>query len=437
MLSQPFQPILHFSPTSVNKVRYQHDQLDVRHAAGILATQFDYAPALNIQQPPLLDTTLEIPSPGAHHVTYSSTFPLSTRNQLGLDFPVQSPANSRFPPSTLGGGPSDFRYNSPSERRLPGGPSHDQVYPRPNGNLNGVTMESDHRPHPMVSAERTEPSTNGVASGSRESRKEISTVVIACRQWYVLSLSPFIKPYNGILTGSGLLRPVRCLSRSRKIRCDSTRPVCNNCVRRSNACEYDAVPKRRGPDKRPGTRQRSCKKRPADGSAPPAPKRKRTTSDRLSETPVASKTKERMSTSKRSPSSGPRHTDRPHDIHPHVPVYSPPMDLRISTDAGVLLKVVPVHHTAARTTLTVSQTDQSPTSRRPTYAYEQGSIIKPTYPRQPDTNDNRSIDTHRKFPAPSSPTVESTQKLWWDSFSTRYPYVYPRAHSFLPAKYSL
>lgn len=58
------------------------------------------------------------------------------------------------------------------------------------------------------------------------------------------------------------------ISRARKIRCDSTRPSCNNCVRRQNDCEYDAVPKRRGPDKRPGTRQRSCKKRPADGSTP-------------------------------------------------------------------------------------------------------------------------------------------------------------------------
>jgi len=67
------------------------------------------------------------------------------------------------------------------------------------------------------------------------------------------------------------------LSRARKIRCDSTRPICHNCVRRSNECQYDAAPKRRGPDKRPGTRQRSCKKRPADGSAPPSvpPKRKR------------------------------------------------------------------------------------------------------------------------------------------------------------------
>ena len=54
-------------------------------------------------------------------------------------------------------------------------------------------------------------------------------------------------------------------SRARKIRCDSTRPGCDNCARRSSQCEYDAVPKRRGPDKRPGTRRRSCKKRPVEG----------------------------------------------------------------------------------------------------------------------------------------------------------------------------
>lgn len=56
-------------------------------------------------------------------------------------------------------------------------------------------------------------------------------------------------------------------SRARKIRCDSTRPTCHNCTRRGNECEYDAVPKRRGPDKRPGTRQRSCKKRASEAEA--------------------------------------------------------------------------------------------------------------------------------------------------------------------------
>lgn len=76
-------------------------------------------------------------------------------------------------------------------------------------------------------------------------------------------------------------RSLICCSRARKIRCDSTRPVCNNCTRRNNECEYDAVPKRRGPDKRPGTRQRSCKKRHSESEAAgsQAKKKRRTSGD--------------------------------------------------------------------------------------------------------------------------------------------------------------
>jgi hypothetical protein len=106
-------------------------------------------------------------------------------------------------------------------------------------------------------------------------------------------------------------------SRSRKIRCDSTRPICNNCIRRSNDCEYDERPRRRGPDKRPGTRQRSCKKRPTDGSAPP-PKRKRTTSG----TPID----EMEEASKMKPKEEPESptTSRLLDRHPLDFQYSPP-----------------------------------------------------------------------------------------------------------------
>ncbi|EJC97900.1 uncharacterized protein FOMMEDRAFT_162241 [Fomitiporia mediterranea MF3/22] len=49
--------------------------------------------------------------------------------------------------------------------------------------------------------------------------------------------------------------------RGRKIRCDAVRPACSNCVRRREECRYDAKPKRRGPDKVPGSRMRSCKSR--------------------------------------------------------------------------------------------------------------------------------------------------------------------------------
>lgn len=187
LLSQPFQLIPRSYSASVNKVRYQ--QLDVQHAAGILATQFDYnvAPPLNVQQPPLLDTTLEIPSPTTHHqqhISYPSSFSVQPRNnQRGLDFPVHSSANSRlYPPSVQEGGQVDFRYNSPSERRLPGGQSHDQTTPRQSGNPSGRTIDGDHRSSTST-ADRPELSPTNATTGSRESRKEISTVVIACRQW--------------------------------------------------------------------------------------------------------------------------------------------------------------------------------------------------------------------------------------------------------------
>ena len=64
-------------------------------------------------------------------------------------------------------------------------------------------------------------------------------------------------------------------SRSRKIRCDSTRPKCQNCLKRGKDCVFDLVRKRRGPDKRPGMRKRSCKKRQSDGSEPNQPKKQR------------------------------------------------------------------------------------------------------------------------------------------------------------------
>ncbi|KAG1822857.1 uncharacterized protein BJ212DRAFT_1264145 [Suillus subaureus] len=56
---------------------------------------------------------------------------------------------------------------------------------------------------------------------------------------------------------------VACLQcRTRKIRCDGAKPQCHNCSRRSKSgdeCTYDAVPKRRGPDKTPGARQRTAR----------------------------------------------------------------------------------------------------------------------------------------------------------------------------------
>ncbi|KAF7309303.1 Zn(2)-C6 fungal-type domain-containing protein [Mycena indigotica] len=61
--------------------------------------------------------------------------------------------------------------------------------------------------------------------------------------------------------------------RRRKVRCDSVRPSCSNCVRRKTPddCVYDAAPRRRGPDKNPGTRHRPCKKRPESSAGDAQP----------------------------------------------------------------------------------------------------------------------------------------------------------------------
>ena len=85
-------------------------------------------------------------------------------------------------------------------------------------------------------------------------------------------------------------------SRSRKIRCDSKRPTCSNCARRSNTCVYDAVPKRRGPDKHPGTRQRRPKKRVLEEPTPSSStaKRRRMSADEQleSQTTMTTNTKD-------------------------------------------------------------------------------------------------------------------------------------------------
>ncbi|KAF5345467.1 hypothetical protein D9758_013622 [Tetrapyrgos nigripes] len=318
--------------------------------------QFHYPPLI-VQQTPHIDTTLEVPNANSPHVTFTSNFSLHPRNQLGTEYQLlNSPVIANLP--TPGGGLLGLSHSAP-QQRLPNTPSHDPMY----------TQQHDSQPMaapPVVSPiERPEtpPSTN-----HPRDRKQPSSVVIACRQ-----------------------------CRSRKIRCDSTRPECNNCVRRSNKCEYDAVPRRRGPDKRPGTRQRSCKKRPADATAPPPPKRKKTGPGpaRASETREfsPSQLKENMANSKRIPSCA---TQKAVDIHPSsptAPISTSPSGLTI--EEANLMK----------------------------YAYDQAHTLKAPYPRLLDVNIMQCLQSrtsHTRFPSPT-PLTQSRQRIWWDKFLGNYP----------------
>ena len=76
--------------------------------------------------------------------------------------------------------------------------------------------------------------------------------------------------FNGIIhTVCFLFSANTSCSRTRKIRCDGAKPSCHNCNRRANSeCEYDPLPKRRGPDKTPGARQRIVRDLPDELDGP-------------------------------------------------------------------------------------------------------------------------------------------------------------------------
>ena len=134
-----------------------------------------------------------------------------------------------------------------------------------------LALDPPKPPAPPVLADASgAPSTPRPGPAARHA----SSGVITCRQWCVTSQfvfgsafhpkSPAFHPPTHILY---FPFPPGINSRSRKIRCDSTRPKCQNCLKRGKDCVFDKVRKRRGPDKRPGMRKRSCKKRQSDARA--------------------------------------------------------------------------------------------------------------------------------------------------------------------------
>ncbi|KAI6033231.1 hypothetical protein F5J12DRAFT_799618 [Pisolithus orientalis] len=255
----------HFPHSHGDSIRYHHDRLDIHSAAGVLASQFDYKSIqLSVPQPShhVYDDQLDIhPATQPHQPSpYSQDYPIAPRNHLGLDISPHSYHGTRLPlSSALGGGPG-LSYHLPApHRRYSDDVSRDNSYPTCAPASPPIVPESDQRtiipkrepePQPLLQPAPApppqQPPQQQQSGAQSNPRRESSNLVIACRQ-----------------------------CRARKIRCDSTRPICHNCVRRSNECQYDAVPKRRGPDKRPGTRQRSCKKRPADGSTPVPPSKRK------------------------------------------------------------------------------------------------------------------------------------------------------------------
>ncbi|TBU28622.1 hypothetical protein BD311DRAFT_663142 [Dichomitus squalens] len=108
--------------------------------------------------------------------------------------------------------------------------------------------------------------TSGSATG--RSRREKPRLELAADQPLTTQGKPRMRVYVAC---------VQC--RGRKIRCDGAKPVCHNCSRRTenpHLCTYDTAPKRRGPDRVPGARQRSAG---GIGEKPPRRRRRHQTQD--------------------------------------------------------------------------------------------------------------------------------------------------------------
>ncbi|KNZ81288.1 Quinic acid utilization activator, partial [Termitomyces sp. J132] len=116
---------------------------------------------------------------------------------------------------------------------------------------------------------------------------------------------------------------VACIQcRSRKTRCDGAKPICHNCSKRTNGgneCNYDAVPKRRGPDKTPGGRQRIPKDLEVDEVGPVRRRRRRYIGSRSTTSP-----ENHPSPGLHEPN---RSSSNTHAIPPAMPLPSPETDI--------------------------------------------------------------------------------------------------------------
>ncbi|KAH9932503.1 uncharacterized protein B0H18DRAFT_871123 [Fomitopsis serialis] len=326
--------------------------------------------------------------------TLDPELPHSFTNDLSLHDPTmlgfETPA-ARFHPHALTS-TTDYTFGLP-QSRLPDPhyhTPHDVLHDPPAGYISHhhqMSMPtSNQASHTAVAHESKSTSPGATTTAGRQARREASNVVIACRQ-----------------------------CRARKIRCDSTRPVCHNCTRRNNECEYDAVPKRRGPDKRPGTRQRSCKKRPSDTSTPPAKKKRKT--DDESPDPVLGRIKQdpaevesKAHSLSFGPSSSTSHSSSsPLDIHEHSRSLSDMAYPRDDVSANSR------HHPDS-----LAYTTRSPDTK--------------LLSRNGDVNGGRRHhhdDYSKATFIPLSPSVEYTRKTWWDNLLREHQYRARRMNEIL------
>ncbi|KAF4577343.1 hypothetical protein EYR36_005331 [Pleurotus pulmonarius] len=189
-----------------------------------------------------------------------------------------------------------------------------------------------------------------------------------------------------------------CLQcRQRKTRCDGAKPICHNCSRRENGgfdCSYDAQPRRRGPDKMPGARQRQQE----------------------AEEGLVRRRRRRQETTQQSDS------QEPSDTQSHINPEGPSVEL---------LAAPPEPPTASQSYFLThyGPTQSIPLQLADTGAFAEDTITPPVYPHGfivplDENGDEVQEEGHTMT---SEPSVNFTRKIWWDSLLSLYinPYSPP------------
>ncbi|KAH8104576.1 hypothetical protein BXZ70DRAFT_921504 [Cristinia sonorae] len=173
-----------------------------------------------------------------------------------LEHPGPSGSRSRY--ASNGG---NQHFVAASEQAQSNSALYRVDYPLSNHYTDPALSETSHSP-PGISEPLLNTSNNSEPPESGPYPSSVLSTSLKRKEKTRISLSP-----DQPLTSQGKPRTrvyVACVQcRSRKIRCDGAKPICHNCSRRTGSpstlppdCTYDTVPKRRGPDRNPGARQR-------------------------------------------------------------------------------------------------------------------------------------------------------------------------------------
>lgn len=185
-------------------------------------------------------------------------------------------------------------------------------------------------------------------------------------------------------------------SRARKVRCDAGQPRCQNCTRRSEDCDY-IVRKQRGPDKQPGTRVRTWRRKPAGYIDPQ----------------VAQKAKRRKNEQfehlHRAMPEGVRNTTPMRSVSEDFDSVSPPSTNSLPNDPYPVL--FEHHNTSWDLNNTASYTSDI---EEPIRAL--GSLPHtPLYPSSTQTNHVRYGPSRIYNDIPRGPSVIFNKDTWWDN----------------------